>query len=167
MKKLAVIANPYIAVDKDGVPQGVVSIPGLVGRFIGAHIDLKASQKAGRTRLYFPAPNPEPRKNEKGAAGLLEVEVTLDATILNAVLDGSLIATTTEGAHLCGIRDGYLEPEKALEAEKKKALAYYRSIAGEDAELKPIPQTATEDDAPVAATTKVQLTETLTMNTEA
>lgn len=174
MKKIAVIANPYIAVDKDGVPQGAVSIPGLVGRFIGANIDLTASQKAGRTRLYFPAPNPDPKKKQKGAAGLLEIEVTLDATTIRAVLDGSLLATTKEGAALCGIGEKeYLEPEKALEAEKAKALAYYRSVAGESAELQPIPQTATAAESPVGAPTKIALTtlgdarETLTLNTEA
>lgn len=174
MKKIAVIANPYIAVDKDGVPQGVVSIPGIIGRFIGANIDLKASEKAGRTRVYFPAPNE--KKGEKGAAGLLALEFTLDATVLNAVRSGSLIATTKEGAGLCGISDKeYLEPEAALAAERKKALEYYRAIAGKSAELQPIPQVATpaettaDDAAPATATdrTKVRLTETLTLNTEA
>lgn len=165
MKKIAVIANPYIALDKDGVPQGVVALPGAPGRFIGAHIDLAASQKAGRTRLYFPGPNE--KRGEKGAAGLQVVELELDATLLRAVLEGSLLATTKEGAHLCGIRgEEYLPPEKALEAEREKALAYARALRGDAAKVEPIPQSPTDEAAP-EATTDVKLTPTLTLKTEA
>jgi hypothetical protein len=43
MKTARVVANPYAAIDANGVPQGVVGVPGTRGIYVGARIDTVAS----------------------------------------------------------------------------------------------------------------------------
>lgn len=150
MKVIEVFANPYIAVDKDGIPQGVVGTPGARGSYVGAHLDLVLSAKTGKTRFYFPP----------GA-----VRVPLDPAICNAVLEGSLIAADKTSAHLCGVRDDFHEPEQALADEQAKALEYFRALNGADAVLKDVPTEATPLPADPAATSQpaVRISPTLTL----
>jgi len=116
MRTISVIPNPYIALDKDGVPQGTVGA-GMPGVFIGASIDLVASRKTGKTRFYYP----------KNGDGSLTRKVILSSDIVTAVLAGELLAATIEDARVCGVSDEeYLAPEKVLASEREKALAYGR-----------------------------------------
>jgi len=147
MKIIEVIPNPYIALDKDGVPQAAVSA-GVPGVYIGAQLDGVASRKSGKMRFYYPA----------NKVGGMERKVKLTADVLTAVLAGELIVANLGDALLCGIsKESYLPPEKALAAEKEKALAYYRSVAGPNAALGEIPRKPTAEDAdePPAAGVRV------------
>jgi len=136
MKTIEVIPNPYIALDKDGVPQGTVGA-GMPGVFIGANVDLVASRKTGKTRFYYP-------KNKDGS---LSRKVLFGAEILTAVLAGELLVVKKEDAFLCGITEKeYLPAEKALEAEREKALAYWCSLkADKNAAIGEIPREVEEE----------------------
>ncbi len=162
MTIIEVIPNPYIALDKDGVPQGVVGA-GMPGLFIGAQLDLVATQDSGKNRFYFPL-------DRDGGA---KKKVHLNADIVTAILAGELIVCGKDAARACGLTDKeYLEPDKALEAEKAKALAYWRSLCGPDAKVGEIPREETkrrDGETPSVPTASKQLTPTvkLTKNTEA
>jgi hypothetical protein len=135
MRTISVIPNPYIALDKDGVPQGTVGA-GMPGVFIGASIDLVASRKTGKTRFYYP----------KNGDGSLTRKVILSSDIVTAVLAGELLAATIEDARVCGVSDEeYLAPEKVLASEREKALAYWRSLKGASAEIGEIPREETPE----------------------
>lgn len=154
MKVIEVIPNPYIALDKDGIPQGVVGA-GVPGIFVGAQIDLIASQQTGKTRVYFP-----PNKD-----GTFTRKVIATGAIVQAVLSGELIVTNKADALACGISEkDFLEPEKALAKEKDNALAYYQSVKGKGAKLGDIPRKMTElqegDELPVQTASK-QITPTV------
>lgn len=154
MKVIEVIPNPYIALDKDGIPQGAVGA-GVPGLFIGAQIDLLASQQTGKTRFYFP-----PNKD-----GSLTRKVIFSSAILQAVHAGELIVTNKPDALACGLSEkDFLEPEKALAKEKEKALAYYQSVKGKDAKLADVPREPTQikegDELPVQTASK-QITPTV------
>ena len=156
MRIIEVIPNPYIALDKDGIPQGVVGA-GMPGVFIGAQLDLVLSQKTGKNRFYFP-PNRD---------GSFVRKVHLTGDIATAVLEGSLIAANAKDALACGILEkDFLEPEKALAVEKEKALAYYQSMHGKGAKIQDIPREMTKlqegDDLPVQ-TASTKLTPTVKM----
>lgn len=161
MRTIEVIPNPFIALDKDGVPQGVVSA-GMPGVFIGARIDLVASRKTGKTRFYFP-------KGKDGA--VIARKVVLSAEIVTAVQAGELLVAKVEDALLCGLTEKeFLAPEKILEAEEKKALAYWQSLRGKDAKLGAIPHEAEEEapgeEAPARKASE-QITPTVKMTKQA
>lgn len=156
MKVIEVIPNPYIALDKDGIPQGVVGA-GMPGVFIGAQQDLIASQKTGKMRFYFP-PNRD---------GSFTRKVLMTGTIAQAIHAGELIVTNKEDALACGIGpNDFLGPKEALAAEKTKALAYYQSVKGKDAKVGEIPREAMVlkegDELPVQTASK-QITPTVKM----
>lgn len=146
MKTIDVIPNPYSAIDADGVPQGVVGLPGAIGAWIGAALDPVASRKTGKNRFYFPGPNT--KRDEKGVAGLRVVTLKVAnsavlATVANAVREGSLIVVGKDDARKLGFSDKeFLEPEKALEREKQRA----QELAGKDAKLADVPHEATPED---------------------
>jgi hypothetical protein len=146
MKIIEVIPNPYIALDKDGVPQGVVGA-GMPGVFIGAQIDLVASRLTGKNRYYFPLGK---------TGGRHKVKLSVD--VVTAVREGSLIAADEKAAALCGIfGEEFLPPEEAMEEEREKALAYYRAALGEDAEVQDIPREPTpapEEVLPIETASK-------------
>lgn len=158
MKVIEVMPNPYIAVDKDGVPQGVVGA-GMPGSFVGAQLDLALTTKTGKNRFFFPLGK---------TGGKAKVHLTGD--MAQAILAGELIACTKEDAAAVGILEkDFLDPDKALAAEKKKAEAYYQSVKGKDAKVVDIPrEPAASDEAPAAPSAAKQLTPTvkLTKNTE-
>lgn len=131
--KIRVLANPYTAVDADGIPQGVVGVPLSRGVWVGARIDDERSRETGKTRFVFTG---------------REVELPLIADTARAVLDGSLIAANEASAKACGVRE-YMAPEQALEREKARATKAYRALKGSDAELGEIPTV----DAPKAEAT--------------
>jgi len=140
-KIIEVIPNPYIALDKDGVPQGVVGA-GMPGIFIGAQLDLVATRLTGKNRFYFPLDRD----------GKMAKKVHHSSDIVTAVQAGELIAANKESALACGLTDKeYLEPEKALAAEKAKALAYYQALKGgakpdPTAKVADIPREPTPED---------------------
>lgn len=161
MRTIEVIANPYIALDKDGIPQGVVGA-GMPGIFIGAQVDLVASKKSGKIRFYFPE---TVHRNEKGErlAPTLARKVVFTTEIVTAVQAGELLVTNVADAKTCGLTEKeFLPADKALEKEAAKALAYYQSVKGKDAKLGDIPRKAMEEpEAPTANAEKpfVQLTD--------
>jgi hypothetical protein len=161
MRTIEVVPNPYIALDKDGVPQGVVGA-GMPGAFVGAQLDLELANKTGKNRFYFPA-------NRDGS---LTRKVHLTGSIAASVLAGELLAANKADALACGITDKeYLEPAKALDAEKAKAIAYYQSVHGKDAKVQDIPRepAMVDSDAAPAPHAVKQLTPTvkMTKSTEA
>ena len=149
MKLIEVYANPYIALDADGVPQGVVDMPGSRGHQIGAFLDLALSEKTGKTRYYFPKRS---------------VKVPMSTAISNAVREGALIAADEESARLCGVRDEYKTFGQALADERAKAVEYWRSLGGKDATVGDVPTEACKDD-PTAETNPglVRLTPTVAL----
>lgn len=152
MKVIEVFPNPYIALDKDGIPQGVVPA-GMPGVFVGAQLDIEAARKTGKNRFFFPM-------GKNGG----KAKVHLNGDMITAILAGELIVVNKDDAALCGIRTEFLEPEKALAAEKQKALEYWQSVKGKDAKVGEIPREATKADegAPAAATPgDLQLTPTV------
>lgn len=155
MKTIQVIANPYSAIDADGVPQGVVGLPGARLAWVGATLDPVATKTSGKTRFYFPGATKNPKRahEEKEISGLrvvtLDVEnTTVRAAVANAVLEGSLIAVDKAEAAQLGIVKEFLDAAKALDAEKEKALDAFRALRGKDAELEPIPHEATKAEEP-------------------
>jgi hypothetical protein len=171
MKIIEVIPNPYIALDKDGVPQGVVGA-GLPGLFIGALQDLVASQDTGKNRFYYPL----------GEKKSMRKRVVLTPEISTAINAGELIVCEEADAKACGFvlgpNSSFLDPDAALAAEKAKALAYWQDLKGDEngpdksASIGEIPRTPTERGAtsPVPVTSKqAQLTPSvkLAKNTEA
>lgn len=162
MKVIEVIPNPYIALDKDGVPQGAVSA-GMPGVYVGAQVDIVATRKTGKMRFFFPggSENVERAKTQKIVGGMLAVKVAFTADMVASVRAGELLAVTKESAALCGISEKeYLEPEAVLASEAEKALAYLKSAKGDAAKLGEIPHKATPEDASLASSTSVQLTPT-------
>lgn len=162
MKIIEVIANPYIALDKDGVPQGVVSA-GMPNAYIGAQLDLVGTQKTGKTRFFYPL-----GRDGKGVA-----KVAMTSDVATAIHAGELIVVRKADALACGLTDKeFLEPGEALAAEKDKALAYYRSARGPEASVAEIPReptTLVDSEATPVQTASKQITPTvkLTKNTEA
>lgn len=149
-RTIEVIPNPFIALDQDGIPQGVVGrVP------VGAQIDLLASQKTGKNRYYFPL----------GKTDGVHV-VPYNGDNVTSVLAGELLVTNIEDALLCGIsEDSFLDAEEALAAERKKAEAYYRSVKGDDAKVADIPREPMkleEDETAPIVTSAKQLSPYLT-----
>lgn len=182
MKTIEVIPNPYAAIDADGVPQGVVGLPGARGAWIGAVLDAVASRESGKSRFYFPGANA--RRNEKSIAGMRVVTLDVDdanvrATIANAILEGSLLAVTKEEAAKVGILNDFLDAAKALERECERATADFRAMKNDKtAKLADVPHEATPESiadaeeapkAPAAGGTAVKVTANvkLTHSTEA
>lgn len=175
MKTIKVIPNPYCAVDADGVPQGVVGLPGVRGAWIGAAIDVVASRETGKSRFYFPAGNA--KRSEETIAKMRVVtlnvaDANVRATIANAILDGSLIVVSKDEAAKVGIVKEFLAPADALEVERKRALEAFRAIKGPKAELaeipheaKPEPVSADEDEAAATPTEGERLTKNVTLHT--
>lgn len=135
LKTIEVVPNPYIAIDADGVPQGVVGA-GAPGAFIGAQLDLVETRRTGKNRFYFP----------KAKDGSLKRTVPFTADIAHAIRVGDLLAADKKTALICGISEKeFKDPEKQLEAERQKAQAYLESLYGKGAaEVKPIPREATQ-----------------------
>lgn len=148
MKVAKVIANPYCALDADGVPQGVVGMPGAAGIYIGAMPDAVASEKSGKKRFYFP-------RNRDGSRRVVTVPVehaAVRADIARAVNDGSLLAADAETARCFGISE-FVEPEKILAIERANALESFRVLRGKDAAFRDVPEAPTPydfDDEPKA-----------------
>lgn len=144
MKVARVVANPYAAIDANGVPQGVVGVPGTRGIYIGARIDTVASEKTGKQRFYFP-----PAKD--GGPRVVEIPVSsayARAYVASAILEGGLLAVDEATAFAVGITPkSYLPVDKVLEAERVKALELFRAAYGKEAVLQPVPteETASED----------------------
>lgn len=90
MQTINVVANPYFFITADGVPQGVVSKPGMRDTWIGADVDHAASIAAGRLRFWY-------------VDGVVSLPLT--AELARAVQDGCLFAADTESAAMCGISD--------------------------------------------------------------
>lgn len=154
MKVIEVTPNPYIALDKDGIPQGVVGA-GMPGVYVGAVLDLVATRETGKSRFYFP-----PNKD-----GSFARKVHMTADIVTAIHAGELLVTNLPDALAVGLTSKeFLTADKAMDAEKAKALAYYRSVKGPEAAIKDIPRAATPDkgDLPIEQATK-QLTPTVKM----
>lgn len=132
------------------------------GIFIGAHLDLVASRATGKQRFYYPVDKD----------GKLTKRVVFSSDIVASIQAGELLACNKADALLCGITDKeFLEPEKALEVEKEKALDYYRALLGTDAKVADIPREPTpepEDGKAPPQTAAKQITPTvkLTKNTE-
>ncbi len=139
MRTIDVFANPYCAVDKDGCPQGTVGYPGMPNSKIGAQADLVASNESGRARFYFPL----------GKTGG-KCRVPYHPDIVTSVQCGELIVASKEDAAICGITTDFLEPEKALAAEKTKALRLRQAERGSDATLAEIPRQPKDADPAIA-----------------
>lgn len=156
LRTIEVIPNPFIALDHEGVPQGVVSA-GVPGVYVGAHLDLVASRKTGKSRFYYPT-------NKDGS---IVRKVLFTAEIVACVQAGELLAANKPDALICGISDKeYLPPEEALAKEIEKAQAYWTSARGPDAKIGEIPRTATEEnpEAPLPpAKASVEVTPNVTM----
>ncbi len=165
MKIVEVIPNPYIALDKDGIPQGVVGA-GMPGLFIGAMQDLVASQTTGKQRFYYPLDK----------SGSLRKKVHLTPDVVTAINAGELIVCEEKDAKACGFVLGpktkFLPPEQALAVEKQKALDYWQALHGDEhgpdksVTIGEIPRTPTpnpDDTVTPVATSKVQLTPTVTL----
>lgn len=129
LRTIDVYANPYAAVDADGVPQAVVQMPG-TRNYIGAFIDHVATRTVGKQRFYF--------TGEK-------TTVPFTAEIAKAVLEGSLIVADKEHSRMCGLA-GFEEAPARLEKEKASALAERQARLGKEADLKDPPNKATEAD---------------------
>lgn len=167
MQVIEVIPNPYIALDKDGVPQGVVSA-GMAGVYVGAALDLVATRRTGKQRFYYPLDK----------AGSLKKKVHATADIVASVRCGELIAADLAAAKVCGItKADFLDPDKALAAEKAKALAYWQALKGDEsgpdktATIGDIPREPSKEEAgealpPVTATKQITPSVKLTKNTE-
>lgn len=159
MRIIEVIPNPFAGLDKDGVPQAVVGA-GMPGLFIGAHLDAVATQATGKNRFYFP-PNRD---------GSLTRKVHLTGDMMTAIHAGDLLVANKADAAAVGLVE-FLEPAKALEAERVKALARWQAQRGPDAKLGDIPREPTKapdgEDAPAASPAVKQLTPTLKMSKNA
>lgn len=142
IRTIDVYANPYAGIDHDGVPQGVMQMPGSHA-FIGAVRDLIASAETGKTRIVFTPPNTA--KGDKGVHGLRKFTVPFTAEIARAVLEGGLIVADKEHARMVGLSsDDYVEPEKQLEAERERALKERQAQLGPDATIADVPTKLTE-----------------------
>jgi hypothetical protein len=145
MKIAKVVANPFAALAmqpsrdgdaKVGVPQGVVGLPGARGIWIGARLDGTKSARTGKNHFYFPLSKDGKRR---------EIDINVDdanvrGMIANAILDGSLIAADKHTAKIVGISDeSFLPVEKALEAERAKALDALQAAHGPEAKLAEVP----------------------------
>lgn len=168
-KIIDVYPNPYIALDKDGVPQGTVTHPGMPNTHVGAMLDLYASQAEGKERFYFPLGRDRENREKPGDG---RVRVHFSPEIAMSVRSGELIAADAKTASLCGVKE-FKDPLAALEREKDKALKYYRRLHGEAAQIKDIPREATPkpadpNEVKVAPTAPrpglVQLTDTVSLH---
>lgn len=143
MKIAKVVANPYAALaidasDSDavvGIPQGVVGMPAARNVWLGARLDGVKSARTGKNHFYFPL--------DKGSRRVVEIDVSdsnVRTHIARAILDGSLIAADAKTAKMVGLSDKETLPaEKALEAEKAKALDELRVRYGSAATLAEVP----------------------------
>lgn len=151
VRTIEVYANPYCALDADGVPQGVVQMPG-TRNYVGAHIDIVASERSGKTRFYFAPPNTA--KNERGAHGLRQITVPFTAEIARAINDGALIVADKNGARMVGIKEAdFEEPDARLKKEREIALEQRRAFYSKEAKVGNAPTTPTEravDEKPPA-----------------
>jgi len=135
MQTINVVANPYFFITADGVPQGVVSKPGMTDAWIGAVLDDAACFKADKFRFWF-----------TGAV----VTVLFTAAIARAVQEGDLFVADTESALLCGISDeDFLTADECLKASEAKAAEQWKANTGRD--MKPAPSAPTKTDAQIAA----------------
>jgi hypothetical protein len=141
---IEVFANPYSGIAEDGVPQGVVTMPG-TRNYIGAHLDQVACEQTGKSRFYY-AP---PEEGEIGAHGLRKVTVPFTPEIARAVLEGGLIVDDEEHARMCGLT-GYVDAGTQLEAEMERAASEWEAHYGVEAKIGPIPLAATKRPDPLA-----------------
>lgn len=153
MKIAKVVANPFaaLAIDpssddeaKVGIPQGVVALPASRGIWLGARLDEAKLAKTGKHAFYFTlGKDSKPR--------VIEIQVddsNVRAHIANAINDGSLIAADEKTARICGFGDSCLPVDKALDAEKAKALESFQALYGKEARLAEVPTKAEEQDGP-------------------
>ncbi len=145
MRTIDVYPNPFAGVADDGVPQGVVTMPG-TRNYIGAHFDQVACEDMGKSRFYYAAP----QSGESGVMGLRKVTVPFTPEIARAVLEGGLIIADAEHARMCGLTD-YVDAAKQLEAEAARALEEWQAHYGPSATIQPFPVEATTRPDPSAA----------------
>lgn len=134
-RTIDVYANPFHALDAEGTPQAVVSMPG-TRNHIGAQRDLKRSAEEGRAIFAFTGD---------------KVTVPFDNDIVRAVLEGSLIVATESSARMCGL-SGFADPKKQLEAEKALATERWRAILADPSASIKDPPAIEEVEAPVRET---------------
>jgi hypothetical protein len=140
IRTIVVVPNPYSGIAPDGVPQGVVTMPG-TRNYIGAHFDLVACAGTGKSRFYYAAP----QEGETGVQGLRKVTVPFTPEIARAVLEGGLLVADKEHARMCGLsEDDYVDADAQLTAEREKALAHWQAHYGPDAKLGDVPVEATK-----------------------
>ncbi len=152
MKIAKVVANPFAALAIDtsndddarvGIPQGVVALPASRGIWIGARLDEGKLARTGKHAFYFPI-------GKDGKPRVVEIQVddtNIRSHLANAINDGSLIAADEKTARMCGIGD-FLPHEKALEAERVKALETFQATYGKQATIGQVPTKVEEQDAP-------------------
>jgi len=144
MKIAKVVANPYAALaidasDSDavvGIPQGVVGMPAARNVWLGARLDGVKSARTGKNHFYFPLA-------KDGSRRVVEIDVSdsnVRTHIARAILDGSLIAADAKTAKMVGLSEKETLPaEKALEAEKAKALDELKVRYGSGVSLADVP----------------------------
>ena len=164
MKTIKVMANPYCAIDAQGVPQGVCGVPGARGVWIGAMLDQGATALTGKSRFYFP-------RNRDGGHRVVELDVTnsiVRGAIASALREGSILPADADAAAVAGLDFTSASPDELLLAAGVVAEARL-TTQGQDVELKPIPDlpASVDQDAllPKVTGTKVALTPTLTLDT--
>lgn len=139
IRTIEVFPNPYAGLCPDGIPQGVVQMPG-TRNYVGAHLDLVACEQTGKTRFYFAAP----QDGETGVQGLRKVTVPFTAEIARAVLEGGLIVAHPDHARMCGLSsDDFAEADAQLTAERARAIAERQAQYGSDATVGEVPTSAT------------------------
>lgn len=153
MKIAKVVANPFaaLAIDpssddeaKVGIPQGVVALPAARGIWLGARLDEAKLAKTGKHSFFYPL-------GKDGKPRVIEIQIddaNVRSHIATAILDGSLIAADEKTARVCGFGDSCLPVDKALEAEKAKALESFQALYGKDARIGEVPTKAEESDGP-------------------
>lgn len=143
IRTIDVFANPYSGIAPDGVPQGVVTMPG-TRNYVGAHFDRIPCNDTGKSRFYFAGP----QEGETGVQGLRKVTVPFTAEIARAVLEGGLIVADKEHARMCGLsEDDYVDADTQLKAERAKALLHWQAHYGADAKIGDVPVDETPDPA--------------------
>ena len=131
VRTIDVYANPYAALDADGVPQGVVQMPG-TRNYVGAFLDIVASEKTGKNRFYF--------TGEK-------VTVPFTPEVARAVLEGGLIVADAEHARMVGLSpDDFIDAKVQLHKEQERALSELKAMRGDAAKVEAVPSKATERD---------------------
>lgn len=103
-RMLSVVSNPYSATDADGLPSGVVVREG-TDMFVGATLDVEATEKAGGKRRYHFTEVP--------------VQVPLNAYYLRRLKDGDLLPADEETARWVTPEPEFELPSRVLERSRR------------------------------------------------